>query len=303
MQMPKKQRSISKGIVEIKENSSNRKLNDIPTTSENTNNPKIKTNIFIKKDDDKLKTTAGMGIFNNKLSSGLQNSANMNNTKTNFKLDSIKTQITQLNQMNQNNQMNNLKKQIPNLNASINKNLPPSYNINNKESKSYFSPVKKEISLSKAKPINLNKSLTKLPSANISHNHSKSNIIQDSSNISNNILPKDNFFQANRMIKEISFTKDDKDKQTSSCNISKLEYNQSIPQLERLLDTKPKLSTNADTQDNCSLESVINQSKSKLNQSKTSNSQNIQNPEDLHYFYVKTIQSNKDYIYLFEKEE
>ena len=172
---------------------------------------------------------------------------------------------------------------VSNLNASINKNIPPSYNnINNtKESKNYFSPVKKEISLSKAKPINLNKSLSKLPSANISHNHSKSNIIQESSNISYSILSKEiNFSHANR-IKEVSSTKEDKEKQTSSCNISKLEYNQSIPQIERLLDTKPKLSTNADTQDNSSLESGINKSKSKNEQSKFSNSQNIQNPEEL----------------------
>ncbi len=292
MQVPKKQRSVSKGIIEIRESSINRKVNDVATSYESTNNPKIKTNIFIKKEDDKIKTTVGMGIFNhNKLNSALQNNANMNNTKTNIKLDSIKTQITQLNQINQMSQLNHLKKQIPNLNANINKNIPPSYNLNNsKESKNYFSPVKKEISLSKAKPINLNKSLSKLPSANISHNHSKSNIIQDNSNISYNILSKDtNFSQANIMIKELSYSKEDKEKHTSSYNISKLEYNHSNSQVERLLDTKPKLSTNADTQDNSSLESGINQTKSKHERSKFTNSQNIQNPEDLHFFYVKTI--------------
>ncbi len=64
---------------------------------------------------------------------------------------------------------------------------------------------------------------------------------------------------------------------------------------------KHKLSTNTDTKDNSSNSSSIKNLKESANfyQSK----KNIENPEDLHYFYVRMIQSNKDLIYKFEKDD
>lgn len=61
-----------------------------------------------------------------------------------------------------------------------------------------------------------------------------------------------------------------------------------------------KHNTNTETKDNSNNSTIKNLKESTdFTQSK----KNIENPEDLHYFYVRMIQSNKDLIYKFEKDD
>lgn len=71
-------------------------------------------------------------------------------------------------------------------------------------------------------------------------------------------------------------------------------------------EKKKAMSSNTqETQDNSSNNSTINKHKNSAPYLTNDliNNQNIENPEDLHFFYVKMLQSNKSFIYKFEKEE
>lgn len=88
-------------------------------------------------------------------------------------------------------------------------------------------------------------------------------------------------------------------------NISKENLNED-PKLNTRNDNSPYklIQTNTDTKDN----SVYNVSLKKYSSetyiaNKDFNKNNIETPEDLHFFYVRTIQQNKSLIYKFDKED
>ena len=358
MQMSKKQRSISKGIIEAKDKlelgKSKKDIQYLSPGVSKINHPNQISNKTqgskeeqeVSPDNNKSNFNTPINVFtstqnyqtnlqkytktnfnNNKssvLNSSLSNlnssvTNNFNNNK-NMKLESIKTQIkkTAITGLNTNN-------------TSINLNNQPNTNIisGNKVNISPLKKVEQLKSLTKKKTgivsmltssqntsgIHKQSNFPVVGSINLKHSYSQNN-----QNIIPNIHSENlNLFQEkpigiNLSQKKLEFVKSNMNISNNTEQLINLTREQSTEKLEYIQNSKqasireensPKKQTsNTETKDNSSNNSTIKlQNNSIMNSELLQSKKKIENPEDLHVFYVQMLQSNKDLIYKFEKDD
>ena len=70
-------------------------------------------------------------------------------------------------------------------------------------------------------------------------------------------------------------------------------------------DNKKTQETKDNSSNSSTIKNFLHSNSNSLNtmQIQLTQQSNIENPEDLHFFYVKMFQANKEYAYKFEKEE
>lgn len=125
-----------------------------------------------------------------------------------------------------------------------------------------------------------------------------------SSKISNNIYSNNNSAQKNLFKPHIDEVSMIKQKQNNSGMVDQVVFDKTSDNNKKSMQETKDNSSNSSTIKNNkhsnsnSLNTMQVQLNNQLNQST-----NIENPEDLHFFYVKMLQTNKEFAYKFEKDE
>jgi hypothetical protein len=260
-------------------------------------------------------------ILNSSLSN-LNSSVSNNFNAKNLKLDSMKTQIK--------------KNAIPGVNTNnttINLNNLTNSNNNVSGNKLDISPLKKVEQLKSLtkKKTGIISMLTSSQNSTVIHKQTPSNPVVGSINLKNSISQNNqnlisnlhndnmNIFQEkplgiNLSQKKLELVKSNTSIRNNTEQMLNLTQENSTENIEyyhnpkqssvREMNPIKKHSSNIETKDNSSFNSTIKlQNNYIMNSELLQSKKKIENPEDLHVFYVQMLQSNKDLIYKFEKEE
>lgn len=369
MQMQKKNRSISKGVIEAKDKldllRSNQQFS--PNVSKRTVGINLNTFLSSKPGNiepesvqsDNFKNNHNNTYYNNQSTNILANNMTTNFQKytKNFHLNQSKTQLSPNYQVlgnsvnistnNTNNTFLNNNSNINNLNLTNIGNMTSTTNMTNNNSKNLKLESIKNIN-TVIKKLKYSNAPNKLPTTNKNENSNTkltNTTLQkkipniptfQSSNLNNlnkgpliNLKTSTCFNQNQNIYSNFS-------EMSPSTSIANLNMNESkfenTPQKDlfklqddvkgsnanlylgtKQNDTKDtKKNSTQETNDNSSNNSTIKNYKHSNSSSinglhfqvnKCFKNTNIENPEDLHFFYVKMFQTNKEYVHKFEKEE
>ena len=325
----KKNRSISKGVIEAKDKTDVKSQQFSPTMAKRTVG--INLNTFInskpqtKNEEDEMRSsTNNMSFQPNQSTSTNMNNSNVNSTMgqggTTFQKYS-KNPISQPKTLLSNTQFSQVSNSTVNNSTFV---TPfPQKNMKLESIKNINTVIKKlksnNISSGKIKEKQIPKKIPLIPASfNQTQNICllQKSIQMPTLTIKNNNLNSQQYFPPNQseMSPSTSMTNINSNDMLYKTNQNIFQHNsgQKIKifedKFDKIVETKNEKKVSLqETKDNSSNNSTIKNFKhsnsNSINCSQTNYQVNIENPEDLHFFYVKMLQQNKEFANKFEKDE